>query len=69
MASSYRDNYIYSGDEFSYYTTKVFCAWDHGIEDESTAKLKKKSIYNDFKVKVKAFWISFCCCFYIKSWG
>lgn len=52
MASSYRDNYIYAGDEFSYYVTKVFCAWDYGVEDESASKLKKKSIYNELKVEI-----------------
>ncbi|XP_048576014.1 transmembrane channel-like protein 7 isoform X2 [Nematostella vectensis] len=49
MAESYRDNYIYAGDEFSFYTSKVFCSWDYCITNIDAAKLKEKSIFNDLK--------------------
>lgn len=52
MADSYRENYIYAGDEFSFYIAKIFCSWDYGITDEGSAALKQKSIYNDFKVQL-----------------
>ena len=50
MANSYRENYIYSGDEFSFYISKAFCSWDYGITDKSAALLKQKSIYNELQV-------------------
>jgi hypothetical protein len=50
MADSYRENYIYAGDDFSFYISKVFCTWDYGITDSESATLKQKSIFNDFKV-------------------
>ncbi|KAK3715207.1 hypothetical protein QZH41_020469 [Actinostola sp. cb2023] len=49
MAESYRENYIYTGDDFSFYTSKLFCAWDYGITDQESATLKQKSVFNDFK--------------------
>lgn len=52
MAESYRENYIYTGDDFSFYIAKVFCSWDYGITDEESATLKQKSISNDLKVFV-----------------
>lgn len=50
MAESYRENYIYAGDDFSFYIAKVFCSWDYGITDAESATLKQKSISNDLKV-------------------
>lgn len=50
MANSYRDNYIYSGDEFSLFASKVFCSWDYGVTDKSAGLLKHKSVYNELKV-------------------
>ncbi|XP_078346103.1 transmembrane channel-like protein 7 isoform X1 [Oculina patagonica] len=49
MANSYRENYIYSGDEFSFYISKAFCSWDYGITDKSAALLKQKSIFNELQ--------------------
>ncbi|KAJ7340302.1 Transmembrane channel-like protein 5 [Desmophyllum pertusum] len=51
MANSYRENYIYSGDEFSFFISKAFCSWDYGITDKSAALLKQKSIFNELQVK------------------
>ena len=50
MANSYRENYIYSGDEFSLFASKVFCSWDYGVTDKSAGLLKHKSVYNELKV-------------------
>ena len=50
MADSYRRNYIYSGDNFSFFVAKVFCSWDYGITDKPAAMLKQKSIFNDLQV-------------------
>ncbi|XP_058964303.2 transmembrane channel-like protein 7 isoform X1 [Pocillopora verrucosa] len=49
MANSYRENYIYSGDEFSFYASKVFCSWDYGITDRSASLLKHKSAFNELQ--------------------
>lgn len=49
MANSYRENYIYSGDEFSFYASKVFCSWDYGITDKSASLLKHKSVFNELQ--------------------
>lgn len=49
MANSYRNNYIYSGDEFSFFSSKVFCSWDYGVTDKSASLLKHKSVYNELK--------------------
>jgi len=54
MANSYRENYIYSGDDFSFYIAKAFCSWDYGITDKSAALLKHKSVYNELKVCVRS---------------
>ena len=51
MAESYRRNYIYSGDNFSFFVAKVFCSWDFGITDKPAAMLKQKSIFNDLQVR------------------
>ena len=50
MANSYRENYIYAGDEFSFFISKAFCSWDYGITDKSAALLKQKSIFNELQV-------------------
>ena len=50
MANSYRENYIYSGDEFSFFSSKVFCSWDYGITDKSAGLLKHKSVFNELQV-------------------
>lgn len=52
MANSYRENYIYSGDEFSFYASKVFCSWDYGITDRSASLLKHKSAFNELQVSI-----------------
>lgn len=49
MANSYRENYIYSGDQFSLFASKVFCSWDYGVTDKSAGLLKHKSVYNELK--------------------
>lgn len=49
MANSYRENYIYSGDEFSFFSSKVFCSWDYGIMDKSAGLLKHKSVFNELQ--------------------
>lgn len=49
MANSYRENYIYAGDEFSFFISKAFCSWDYGITDKSAALLKQKSIFNELQ--------------------
>ncbi|XP_020611290.1 transmembrane channel-like protein 7 [Orbicella faveolata] len=49
MANSYRENYIYAGDEFSFFISKAFCSWDYGITDRSAALLKQKSIFNELQ--------------------
>lgn len=40
MVNLYRENYIYVGDEFSFFIFKVFCLWDYGIIDKSVVLLK-----------------------------
>ena len=50
MANSYRENYIYSGDEFSFFSSKVFCSWDYGVMDKSAGLLKHKSVFNELQV-------------------
>ena len=60
MANSYRENYIYSGDEFSFYISKAFCSWDYGITDKSAALLKHKSIFNELNVGFKIYDCATC---------
>jgi len=51
MASSYNENFIISGGgNIAPFSCKVFCAWDYGISNQETARIKMKSFAQDMLV-------------------
>ncbi|XP_066934715.1 transmembrane channel-like protein 5 isoform X4 [Clytia hemisphaerica] len=74
MASSYNQNFIISGgDNVAPFSSKVFCAWDYGICNKETARIKMKSFAQDMletlgskRGKFKTDCFSFCLVIFLR---